>query len=221
MIVVVGGLAWRTAEPAGPAGRACAIALAAAARGVRVEVVGRAGDDPDGDALMLGLARAGVGHAAVLRDPVWSTPVVGQASDEDDEMVLTVHDRSRGPGTVPVPRPRLEPADVALGLRYLDSYAVLVVADDIRRDAVPAAVDAAAFAGARLVVLVASGEPVPMGLPSDATVLAAPDGADAAETGAFEALVGGYAAALDRGTPPEEAFATATGDGWEALAPSA
>lgn len=219
MIAVVGSLAWRAAAPAGPAGRGCAIALAATARGARVEVVGRAGDDPHGDALMLALARAGVGHAAVLRDPVRSTPVVAPAPDE---AVLSVHDRLPGPGAMPAPGPRLDPADVALALRYLDSYAVLVLADDILRDAVTAAVEAAAFAGARLVVLVAPGEPVPLGLPADATVLAAPDGVDAAETGAFEALVGAYAAALDRGATPEEAFSAATGDaGWEALAPSA
>jgi sugar/nucleoside kinase (ribokinase family) len=222
MIAVVGSLAWRAAAPAGPAGRGCAIALAATARGARVEVVGRAGDDPDGDALMLALARAGVGHAAVLRDPVRSTPVVVPAPDEADEAALSVHDRPPGPGAMPAPGPRLDPADVALALRYLDSYAVLVLADDVLRDAVTAAVEAAAFAGARLVVLVAPGEPVPLDLPPDATVLAAPDGVDAAETGAFEALVGAYAAALDRGATPEEAFSAATGDtGWEALAPSA
>jgi hypothetical protein len=81
-------------------------------------------------------------------------------------------------------------------------------------------VEAGRFAGTRLVVLLAPGArpggAVPAGLPPDATVLAAPD--DAVEPGAFESLVGAYAAALDRGIPPEAAFAAAAGSGWEALA---
>ena len=69
MIVVVGTPAWRPTEPAAPAGLACGIALAAAAHGAAVELVGRTGDDPAGDALLIALAHAGVGHVARLRDP--------------------------------------------------------------------------------------------------------------------------------------------------------
>ena len=76
MIVVVGGLGWRQGDPAGPAGRACEVALAAAAAGARVEIVARAGDDATGDALMLALSRAGIGHVAVLRDPSHPTPIL-------------------------------------------------------------------------------------------------------------------------------------------------
>ncbi len=84
MIVVVGGLAWRDGVPPGPGGRACEVALAAAGAGAAVEVVGRAGDDPAGDALMLALASAGIGHVAVLRD-VAATPVLSPLAVPDDE----------------------------------------------------------------------------------------------------------------------------------------
>ncbi len=88
MIVVVGNPVWRAAEPAGPAGRACDIAVEAARRGTSVELVGRTGDDPAGDALLLALGRAGVGHVAMLRDPSRATPIAAPAAedaeDEDD-----------------------------------------------------------------------------------------------------------------------------------------
>ncbi|HYO43402.1 MAG TPA: hypothetical protein VES19_09410, partial [Candidatus Limnocylindrales bacterium] len=63
MIVVLGSLAWREAPAPSPVGRAPEIAMAAAARGAQVEVVGRVGDDRAGDALVIALAGAGVGHA--------------------------------------------------------------------------------------------------------------------------------------------------------------
>ena len=59
MIVVVGPPAWRNGEPGTPAGRTCEVALAAAEAGARAEVVGRIGDDPAGDALLIALAQGG------------------------------------------------------------------------------------------------------------------------------------------------------------------
>ena len=210
MIVVVGSLAWRDADPAGPAGRACEIALAAAARGVAVEIVGRAGDDRVGDSLLIALARAGVGHAAVLRDPVVPTPLVAPPPDADAADLLA--DAPEPIGLAIAGGPRLDQADVALGLSYLTAFGVLVVTDDAPADVLPACVDGAAFSGARLVVLVPAGRPLPDGLPPEATVLAAPDVAD---DGAFAALVGAYAAALDRGEDAATAFQAATSQtGW-------
>lgn len=226
MIVVVGSLAWRATEPAGPAGRACAIALAAASSGATVELVGRAGDDPAGDALLLALSRLHVGHAAVLRDPSRPTPLASPvAVPDDDEAMSPFRDETPDPGarsaTGTGDGPRLDPADVSLAMRYLDPTGVLVVTDDVPLDALAAAVDESRFAGTRLVAILGPGTrpagSVPAGLPPDATVLVAPDEADA-EPGAFEALVGAYAAALDRGVAPEAAFAAAAGAGWEALA---
>ena len=144
---------------------------------------------------MVALAKAGVGHVAVLRDPSHQT----------------------GVGIDP---PLLEPADVSLGLQYLTTFRVLVVADDVPAAVVPVAAEAAGFAGAHLVLLVPAG---PAGgsrettAGGDATVLAAPKGGD---DGAFARLVGAYAAGVDGGADPAGAFSAAVAAvGWEALEP--
>jgi len=208
MIVVVGFPAWRPSEPAGPAGRACAIAIAAAASGSPVEIVGRIGDDPSGDSLLFGLARAGVGHAAVLRDPARPTPSWLPVADADAADPLAEAPEPAAPVAAPAAAPRLERDDVVLALSYLTSFRVLVVADDVPPEVVPACVDGAAFAGAHLVVLVPDGSQTPTGLPETATVLAAPPllGDDG-----FAGVVAAYAAALDRGVDPAQAFAAAVG----------
>lgn len=182
-----------------------------AAHGVAVEIVGRAGDDRVGDSLLIALARAGVGHAAVLRDPVAQTPVVAPPPDADAADLLT--DEPQPGSALVVGGPRVDQADVALGLSYLTAFGVLIVTDDAPTVVLPACVDGAAFSGAHLVVLVPAGRRLPDGLPPEATVLAAPDVAD---DGAFAALVGAYAAALDRGDDPGAAFRAATSQsGWE------
>ena len=222
MIVVVGGLGWREGDPAGPGGRACEVALAAAAAGARVEIVARAGDDPTGDALMLALARAGIGHVAVLRDPSHPTPRLPSRAPatEDDPADLAaevVASDAAEPQAASAAGPVLDAADVSLGLHYLTAFGVLVVTDDVPPPAIPVAVEAAGFAGAHLVLLV-SGDPPSGGaaltLPPDATVLAVP----ADDEGAFATLVGTYAAAIDSGAEPAAAFAGAVGAvGGEAL----
>ena len=211
MIVIVGGLAWRLGDEPAPAGRACEVALAAAALGARVEVVGRAGDDPTGDAVMLGLARAGIGHVAVLRDPSRPTPVIEAPAATDDEA-----DEGR-PDLVPAGiGPALDAADVSLGLQYLTAFGVLVVTDDVPSAAIPVAIESAGFTGAHLILLTAA-DADPPDVPGATTILAAPDVAD---DGAFARLVGTYAASLDRGTDPGRAFAEAVAaSGWEALEP--
>jgi hypothetical protein len=221
VIVVVGVPAWRAAEPVGPDGRACGIALAAAGRSAPVELVGRTGDDAAGDALLLALTRAGVGHVAMLRDPARATLILEPVLADDEAASPVGGDGTgsldaRGPAMLPAQSaPHLESADVSLGLEYLTGYGVLVVTDDVPESVVPVAIEAAAFAGAHLVLLVPPGREVPAVMPVEATVLAAPDEAD---EGAFATLVGAYAAALDAGISPAAAFAAATGDaGWEPL----
>jgi sugar/nucleoside kinase (ribokinase family) len=211
VIVVVGGLAWREGEPPGPGGRACEVALAAASSGASVEVVGRAGDDRVGDALMLALAQAGIGHVAVLRD-VARTPVLPRRPTADveaaDDLSAAMDEQAPaadGDPTVPtVAEPQLDAGDVSLGLRYLSAFDVLVVTDDIPEAAVPVAVEAAGFAGARLVLLTAGDDAgvAAVALPTDATVLRVPD----ADDGSFAGMVGAYAAGLDRGVEPAQAF---------------
>lgn len=176
-----------------------------------MEIVGRAGDDRVGDSLLIALSQAGVGHAAVLRDPVVSTPLVAPLPEADAADLLA---DAPGPDRPGIARgPRLDQADVALGLSYLTAFGVLVVADDAPTVVLPACVDGAAFTGAHLVVLVPAGRPLPNGLPADAVVLTAPD--DPTD-GAFGSVVGVYAAAVDAGEAPAVAFRAATRSiGWE------
>lgn len=189
MILVVGraGLDER-GELAGTAAR---VAVEAAAGGHTVELVGTVGDDADGDAAVLALGRAGIGHAAVLRDPAGVTPRTGGHAG---------------------PLPRLQAADVELGLQYLPECRVLVVAEPVDAETQKVTAAAAIYHGAALVVLVAAGAEATPDLPPTATVLAAPDH----DEGAFAALVGRYAAALADGRALTDAWQEAlAASGWE------
>lgn len=219
MLVVIGSPAWRSSEPPVPAGRVCAIALAAADDGAAVELVGRVGDDPEGDRLLHALTRARVGHTAVLRDPARRTPVQADASLADDDDVLgSTGDGPVRAGALPgdSAAPALEAGDVELAMRYLPSFRVVVVADDVPEAVLPAAVAGASFAEASLVVVIPAGGRVPAVVPPGATVLEAPPTPDAGE---LASLVGRYAAALDRGMAPAEAFRSAAGTGGWSEAP--
>ena len=213
----------------GLAGRAARIALAARAAGAAVELVGAVGDDPDGDQVIVRLGRAGIGHAAVLRDPAARTPI-GEGGAE-------------AAGDTPVaepsgaPRPRLEPADISLGLSYVTECRVLVIAEPLPAEALAVAAEAAAYHGAAIVAIVKEGSRAADGLPADATLLEAPSeepsdapsvleatdddqaAADAvARSETFDRLVAQYAVALDRGEDPGRAFHAASGAaGWEAV----
>ena len=94
------------------------IAAAAATNGARVELVGSVTDDDAGDAAITALGKAGIGHAALLRMPT-----------------------SAG-------QPRLDAADIELGLRYVSDCRVLVIADALDAAALAAAVDGAQYHGA-------------------------------------------------------------------------
>lgn len=207
MIVVLGCPAARrrngVVEPAALAGW---IAVSAAAAGATTQLVGRIGDDELGDAVVLGLARAGVGHAALLRDAAHATPEVAIDDEWPDDPALLIADDQRvaatsGTLTAPDRGPVLDAEDVALGLRYLTDFAVLVIADPLSAEAASAAQDAAAFAGARIIWIAR-------------TAMAPAPGHDvfeppAGEPEAFAGVIGRYAAALERGVEPEEALGTA------------
>ena len=237
MIVVIGLPAYAgSAGGEGSAGGlAVDVAAAAAALGSSVELVGKVGDDGAGDAVVLALGRLGVGHAALLRDPARSTPVLsavavvtepdaaGQGADALAADALTVDalavDRSddvpRGEVELlpvdPAARPGLEAGDISLALSYLAEMRVLVLAEPLPEVAVAAVVEGATFAGARLVVLLPPGA-TPASLPPEATLLEAP----VVDDGSFGRVVGAFAAGLDAGTEAAVAFAEAVrASGWE------
>jgi len=230
VIVVVGLAALRTtsAGPGEAVGAAPGIAAAAAADGAAVEIVTKVGEDGAGEELLLALGRAGIGHLAALRDPSRPTSLVIVDVDASEEaldvssIVLADGESAIGdeasapppwiaPGSSPAVT--LEPADVALGLQYLRDYRVLVAVEPLGEAATVVVAEAAAFAGATLVVVAQPGVVVDPAYAA-ATLFEAPvDDRD----GAFARLVGRYAAGLDRGIAPADAFrAATTAGGWEA-----
>jgi hypothetical protein len=164
-----------------------------------------------------------VGHLAVLRDPARPTSLAlddGEPPDDDVDLVpallveaeAAIHRPPTGTQSVPRSAPTLEPADLALGLRYLREYRVVVAVEPIADGGAAVIAEAASFADASLVVVAPPGVAVPAAYGA-ATLIEAPDDDP---DGAFAWLVGRYAAALDRGVAPAEAFRAATAEGgWE------
>ena len=167
MIVVSGALESQSDHPSS----SHAIAAAAAKAGAAVQVIGIVPDGAEGDRLILELAEAGIGHAAVLRT---------------------------------LARP-MEPADLALALRYLPEVDV-VIGVDLGADLLSSLAAGAAFAGAPLVVVEGAGghatdDPA---MPVEATVLVAPA---SDPDGTFAGFVAAFAVRLDRGEVPADAWA--------------
>lgn len=210
MIVVLGRPRVYRPEPDGdlaPGGLAVELALAAARAGAQVELVGAIGDDPEGDRIVIELGRGGVGHAALMRDPATRTPLITQARDAR-------------------PLPRLEAADVELGLRYMHECRVLVISAELDAAALAAAQEAADFHSAAVVMVANAGTVDPELLGDAVTLLERPVAEDeeaeddavvvAADDAAFGAFVAEYTVRLDRGEAPAKAFAAALGDSaWE------
>ena len=223
MIVIVGSpVAVPTAGGVAPGGIAADVAVAAAAVGAPVQVVGRVGEDAAGDAVLLGLAAAGVGHVAVLREATHSTPAAlpdaGQPAIPDGpdpgEALLAADEGADAEPRVPDGL-SMDSGDLELALRYLPDYRVLILAADLDPRALETVVAAAAWSSAHLVALVAPRDDG-AGLPEDATVFQRPvDGRE----GAFADAVAAFAVALDRGDDPKEAFRRATAAaGWASVA---
>jgi sugar/nucleoside kinase (ribokinase family) len=228
VIVVVGSPRLIPASPDAPArvvGTAASVAVAASEAGASVQLVGKVGDDPSGDTVLLALSERGVGHVAVLRDPAHPTPVAPAGpvagDDQDDDLAFDPADDLTAPGKASAPPSAdsiaesgalsLDPGDLDLALRYLGDFRVLVLAESPSAALAEVAADAAAFVGASLIALVEGADAFPLEL-ADATLLAAP--VDDPE-GAFARVVGRYAAALDRGQDPARAFSAATAEaGW-------
>jgi hypothetical protein len=214
MIVVIGCPIGRSADGAiAASGMSSRVALSAASAGRAVQLVGRVGDDPTADAVVLALARGGVGHVALLRDGARATPL---EPPEPDGTEVDDTDDGTEPATpeghMTTGGSALEAADVELGLRYLTEFAVLVIAEPVDGATSAAVADAARWVDARLIVILPRGGPVPDDLPADAVVFEAPE---ADPDGVFATLVGHFAAGLDDGVEPESAFRDSLGsDGW-------
>jgi hypothetical protein len=205
VIVVIGNpIGTRESSARRIAGPGADVAIAAARAGSRVELVGRVGDDPTGDAAVLALGQAGVGHAALLRDPARPTPVVVEIEaavpgsdpnpDGDDQpRAFEPPDRDRWPA--------LEAEDVELALRYLPDVRTIVVAEAVGDAILGVAGQSARYFGARLIVIADD-----QGAAPDADLVLAPPDDD--RDGAFAGLVGELAAALDRGQAVDDAFDT-------------
>ncbi len=222
MIVVIGSPAGRYDDGVvSAAGTASRIALAAAAAGRSVQLVGKVGDDPAADAIVIDLARGGVGHVAVLRDPGLQTPAEPSESSEVARETPVPEDdvspASDSPASGPPERAGTEPSsldavDVDLGLRYLTDFQVVVLAEPAPPEVISVVAEAAAWGDARMILIVAEAGAVPDGLPADVVVFEAPP---SDPDGAFATVVGAFAAALDDGAAPEVAFrASIASDGW-------
>jgi sugar/nucleoside kinase (ribokinase family) len=201
MIVVVGNPVARADADARliAAGLAAGVAVGAAAAGGRAQLVGRVGEDAAGEAVLLDLAQHGVEHAAVLRDPARPTMMLSPVDDEAVDALSSDRDSAAA-----LPRSTLDAADLKLAFDYLPEYSVIVVAERLAAPALRVAVDAAAWSGSALVVVGSAGLAA---LPDDATVFEPPPDGDPDD--AFAAMVGAYAAGLDRGDDPKAAFEAA------------
>ena len=187
-------------------GVAPAAALAAARSGARVELVGKVGDDEAGDAAALALAQAGVGHAALLRDPAHATPVAIETESSGAAVDHPVDDVGDAPRALePADRrrwPALEAEDVELALRYLPDIRTIVVAEPVSDAVLKIVRQAARYLAARLVVVTAFADAAP-----DADLVLAPPDDD--RDSAFAGLLGEVAAALERGEGVENALESA------------
>ena len=243
MIVIVGDPILHPAEGTAPSfagGPAAAIARACVGAGATVQLAGKIGDDEAGDEVLLSLGRDGIGHAALLRDaglatrvgpatspadPEVDAPTVDAAwALETDEVLaaeITETDADQGGPADGSSLTRLAgssalaPEDLDLALRYLVTFAVLVVAEPLATDTLAVAAEAASFSGAHLVVAARTADVPP--LSGDAvTVLESPP---TDPDGDFAALVARYAVALDAGQPSAPAFRGAVGGSvWEPAA---
>jgi hypothetical protein len=204
VIVVIGEIVARTQEPDGvePAGPAALVAMTAAAAGASVEIVTRVGDDQAGDAVVLGLANAGVGHVATMRSAGHRTPVLAATSrpvDPVDDAENVAND------AIALQAPSLDAADVGLALRYLSDYRVIVLMHSTDPGIVSEAAMAAGWAAAHLVVVTFDAADTIRDVAEAALVVTAdPD------TEGFAALLGRYAAAVDAGEQLDTAYAALT-----------
>jgi sugar/nucleoside kinase (ribokinase family) len=203
VIAVIGSAALRGGGPeATTVGLAASIAVAAVRSGRRVELIGKVGDDPAGDAVLIALNRLGVGHVAILRDAAHPTPIANDEPSMDIELDPGPDTDARSTTDIgSVDAPILDAADVGLALRYLPELAVIVAVHQ-PVDVVREAAAASRWAETTLIVVVSPTETAPDFLADGVLVVAA----EAAAESAPGAAIGRYAAAIDQGIPAQRAY---------------
>jgi sugar/nucleoside kinase (ribokinase family) len=180
---------------------AASIAVEAVRSGSRVELVGKVGDDPAGDAVMIALNRLGIGHVAILRDAAHPTATAVDAGPTELELGQDPDAATDTTTEAMSEPPAVDAADVGLALRYLPELAVIVAVHqpvDVLREATAAS----HWAETTLIVVVPSNATAPDFLADGVLVVAA----EAAAESATGAAIGRYAAAIDQGTPAQRAF---------------
>src|SRR3954470_24195553 len=124
MIVVVGSpTAVREAPGIVAGGLARLIGRAVGDAGGRVQLVGKVGEGSVGDAVLLDVAAAGIGHVAVLRD-IETVSIEAEVADETEAPIeelagLTGSDDAPPDTEIRTFAPTLDAGDLELALRYL------------------------------------------------------------------------------------------------------
>lgn len=218
--MVIGSPSLLPADPGGrssAAGRAVDVARGATDAGSSVQLVGKIGDDPAGDALLLALADAGIGHVAILRDPARATPVAELPADEFEPMLpaggeIEAEESEARQSRPSAPAPAIDPGDLDLALRYLPDHQVVIVAERLDEAALAVVVADCLYVGAALAIIL-DARPGSIELPPDATAFEAPDNDP---DGVFGQTIGRFGAALEQGLGGAAALAQATaGAGWQ------
>ena len=111
-------------------GLAVRVARGLVQHGERVELIGRVGADSIGDEAILSLARDGISHVALLRDPSLVTPISGASSGI-----------------------AIDAGDAQLGLRYLTNFAAVLLIDPLDASVVEQVAEDAAYVGAQMIVV--------------------------------------------------------------------
>jgi len=217
-------------------------ALAARRAGAAVAIVGRIGDDADGDTYRAAMADAGVDVTCLVTTPGVPTGTALIVVDREGENAIVV-----APGA----NARLDATDVDAAGGLIEAADVVLVQLEIGDEAVRAAADIAERAGTRLVLnaspvrdlppaLLRTADPVVVneheaaaygltggeqwvcitlggrGATWGGTTAAAPQVTPVDTTGAGDAFAGALAAALATGVSPVEALDAAVAAGAEA-----
>ena len=196
MIVVVGSpIARLDAGRLVADGMPARVAIAASDTGRPVQIVGRIGDDAAADAVLQDLARAGVGHVAILRDPARATPVA-RTGPEGEPAAEPALDAA----------PEVDAADIELALRYLTEFRVIVLNEPAARAVTDIVTRATEWGEAALVIA----DPSPPGAGAPEAQIDVPARAQVMRRGAdetesdFAARVAALAVALDIGAVPAD-----------------